>query len=227
MRFSLYLIFGGLFAIAIMAAAHFWLGTYLDPDSNAQRTANSEPISVTVGDTGLRVPQNVIRFRNQRTSELQERLDLHMHWPTLEGYSQDRSEAFEQETTDRRILFLTIEAAENQASGQRKLQGLYRRFFKGKPWRGPGGLIGQQLDPASGFGTEDLFYGRDAQGDIFVTRCLRDEAAAESKVLPTCLYDYPVSSSLSATVRFDRGLLEDWQDLSEKLKRRTMGFLEK
>ena len=55
---------------------------------------NESPISLIVAGEKLTVPANMIRFPSVRGGGTVESLDLLLHWPSLEGYSKERAEAF-------------------------------------------------------------------------------------------------------------------------------------
>src|SRR5690606_12761936 len=80
--------------IAAMLAGMTYCGTtaiYMIIGGHSPRTVRHE---ISVGSTRLLVPENLIRDAHDRRSGRVERLELYMHWPTLDGYSFARSNSF-------------------------------------------------------------------------------------------------------------------------------------
>lgn len=209
-----------LVTILLMAGLQFALRGYTDPALLGDHSSNPEPLDIAIAGTTLRIPQNIIRRSPQRRAGKQETVDLYFQWPSFKGYTDEDAELFEDVQNLPDLIFATLVEGPPPDSPQRRLDGIYRRFFIKKPWRGPDGLIGQSLDPASGYQAEDVFYARLNGEEIFVARCLQEQEAAKNNVQPTCLYDFTLSKNLTVNVRFHRGLLPAWRAIDANIKSR-------
>ncbi|MEO1066300.1 MAG: hypothetical protein AAFW47_02850 [Pseudomonadota bacterium] len=187
-----------------------------DPVVLGSHTRDKEPVTVTLGDVRLSIPKNKIRFEDQRQDGVQGRIDLYLSWPALDGYAKDNERVFNDTSEAGSLIFLSLVAEQSAGTPERRLNEIYRRFFVGKPWKGPSGLIGQELDPKSGYAGENVFYARDTDG-VFVTRCLQAEAAVKNKLQPTCLFDFELVPGLIAHVRFHELILHDWRDINRRI----------
>lgn len=209
--------------IIATAILHFVLRYYTDPAVLGDHSPNPEPVDVMISKTTFKIPQNLIRRSKQRTTGRHEIIDLYFQWPTLAGYNRKDAHVFENTDQLGSLIFVSLFEADPPNSAERRLEGIYRRFFTGKAWRGPDGLIGQKLDPSSGYQSEDVFYARNDE-EIFVTRCLQEEEAKKNKVLPSCLYDFQVEERITVTIRFHRSLLPEWRQIDSKLRRQLISM---
>lgn len=211
--------------IVVTFGMQFLLKLYTDPIHVHGRSADETPVQFLVGDTKFEVPQNFIRIAAQRNSNPKDRIDLYFHWPSFSGYSMSNSNDFDNPNTQERVLFVTVERLDNALPPPgRRLDGLYRRFFEGNPWRGPAGLLGQGFSASSGYANEELYYAK--EGDAtFIARCLKNNEDSSDSIRRTCLYDFALEGNLVATVRFDKSLLESWREVSAGAKRKVMGML--
>ncbi len=196
----------GLFQLAIG-----WLG---GEALKAGFTTDPTPILVTLDAEPLSVPQNMIRFSDQRRSGPAKRIDMVIHWPSMEGYSPARADAFDDITPDAPILFVSIAPRMTEVDSTGRLINLYSRFFDdpSEPTTSgpaPDGLVGRTLRQGHGYDNEEIFF-EAGSTDPFVARCARPDGSG----LPlTCLREIHVGLNLSATYRFRRPLLDRWHQL--------------
>ena len=223
MRLTNKLLLGILVLVIAATALHFVLRHYTDPAVLGDHSISTEPVDIFISETALRIPQNIIRRSEHRISGRHQFIDLYLQWPTLKGYSQEDTAVFENISQLDKLIFVSLVEAEPPNSPQRRLEGIYRRFFIGKAWRGPDGLIGQSLDPSSGYNSEDVFYARNGS-NVFVTRCLQQKEADKNNVLPTCLYDFQLEKNITVNIRFHRNLLPAWRQIDSSVKRQLISM---
>lgn len=217
-------ILSGIFVLVIATVAmHFALRHYTNPAVLGDHSISTEPVDILISETSLQVPKNIIRRGKQRVSGRQQFIDLYFQWPSLKGYSQEDTAVYESTAQLESLIFVSLIETEAPNPPEQRLEGIYRRFFTGKAWRGPNGLIGQTLDPASGYKSEDVFYARNGS-ELFVTRCLQEKEFGEKNILPTCLYDFQLEENITVNVRFHRNLLPAWRQIDSSIKRQLISM---
>ena len=212
------LIFGISFVLISLGVIFIVLRSYTDPETLGGFSSDTASTNIEIGDTRLFVPRNMIRFRNQRESSALSMLDLFVQWPSMKGFTRQDAATFQNINGSSALIFITLEVGEPLNSAQKKLDGLYRRYFSQSPWRGPAGLIGNALDNSSGYLSEDVLYTKH-NGDLFLTRCLQEGKGEANNLLPTCIYEFTFEEGINAYVRFHRSHLADWKILDERIKR--------
>ena len=223
MHFATKILAIALCLVAIIIGLHIAFRYLVDPASLGNHSLDTTPLAITLSQTRLSIAQNVIRHKKDRKAGTTDHLDLYFLWPGLEGYNKDNADIFHSADRQNELIFVSLVHETAPSSMERRLDGIYRRFFIRKPWRGPDGLIGQALDPASGYPAEDIFYTRD-HDTIFLTRCLQEAEAARKQIRASCLYDFALDKNLTAIVRFDRSLLDQWHPISSSIKRRLVAM---
>lgn len=181
------------------------------------RSVDTTPVALSIGGTSLLVPGNMIRFDAGRKPGATERIDLMLLWPELEGLTAANAARFRPTPSGPPpLVFVTLRASDSAGDSTSRLDEVYTRFFSDEAWAGPAGLVGVRLDEKSGYAGEDLFF--QAESDKpFVARCL---AAREGGLPETCLREISVEG-LSVTYRFDKPLLEEWNDLDAAVSARV------
>ena len=203
-----------IFLVVVFAA----LRSYTNPETLGGFSSDTAPISIAIGDTRMSVPQNIIRFRDQRESSALSKLDSFIQWPSVKGFTKEDAATFQNINRASELIFITLEVGEPFNSSQQKLRELYRRFFSKSPWRGPAGLIGNELDSSSGYLSEDVLYAKH-DDDLFLTRCLQEDKSDTDNLLPTCIYEFTLGDGVNVYVRFHRSHLSEWKILDERVKR--------
>jgi hypothetical protein len=176
-------------------------------------------VSIMVGEQRLTIPANMLRFANQRTPEPQERVELAVHWPSLEGYAPALREAFLDGSADAPVLFLSIRARETATDSAGRLASVYRHFLDDTALDAPPGLVGRKLTQDSGLAGEEVFF-EAGSTDPFTAHCL----AADADVPAICLTEVHAGRSLSVQVRFRKGLLADWADIKSATRLMLLRF---
>lgn len=190
------------------------VSAYHDSVALAGRSSDPTLIKVVVAGEILSVPANMIRFPAQRRGGGFESLELLLHWPSLEGYSEHRAEAFRDGSTLAPLIYVTISPRDNPLDADARLIGVYKRFFTGPAIEGPSGLVGRHLSVDSGYRGEDVFYANQGS-QRFVARCL---AEATAEVPATCIRDINIGAGLTMLYRFNRFYLGDWRTMDAGLR---------
>jgi|SRR5665213_3482417 hypothetical protein len=206
-------VLGGLIKIAF--------DIYRDRPLLSELTSDLYPVHLTVGGESLTVPANMVRFGRTRTGGKVDQAELILHWPELEGYSENLAAAFGDGAPAAPIVYATIAARDSPLDSTARLDGVYARFFIGKPVAGPAGLAGRRLSVDSGYEGEIVYFVPSAS-QPFVARCL-DSTTPD--VPATCLRDINFGRNLSLLFRFDRQLLADWPLLDAGMRRLAASFI--
>ena len=212
------LIFGISFVLISLGVTFIVLRSYTDPETLGGFSSDTASTNIEIGDTRLFVPRNMIRFRDQRESSTLSTLDLFVQWPSMKGFTKQDAATFQNINGTSALIFITLEAGEPLNPAQKKLDGLYRRYFSKAPWRGPAGLIGNALDNSSGYLSEDVLYIK-RNDELFLTRCFQEGKGETKNLLPTCIYEFTFEDGINVYVRFHRSHLAEWQLLDERIKR--------
>ncbi|WP_181702219.1 hypothetical protein [Chthonobacter albigriseus] len=184
------------------------------------RTGDPSPVTVFVADQRLTIPGNMFRFQNQRAVGQHERIDLAIHWPSLEGFSEARRESFLDPTQNAPVVFLTIRPRETATDSAGRLANVYQHFFDETALEAPPGLIGRRLSEDSGLPGEEVFF-EAGSTDPFTTHCLADDGSGYPA---PCLTEIHAGESLSVQVRFRKGLLGEWQGIKKASKALLLSF---
>jgi hypothetical protein len=209
--------------IALVIGINTLIENYRDRVALKGDDGKPSPIALTVRGEALTIPANMIRFRSERRGGAVEEIDLALHWPSLQGFSEGFADAFEDTSPDAPILFATITARATEVDATARLASVYARFFEGPAIQGPAGLVGRALLPDSGYRGEVVYFTPKVRTP-FVARCI-GEATAE--IPATCLRDVNVGTGLSILYRFNKARLGDWQAMDGALLRLIAGFLVK
>lgn len=198
----------------------FAVSSYHDRIALSGKSEDAAPVTVVIAGESLSIPANMIRFPGTRGGGKVERIDLLLHWPSLEGFSENRAEAFRDGSTLAPLIYVTIAPRDNQLDADTRLDTIYRRYFSGEPVSGPSGLTGRRMSGESAYRGEIVYYA-EAGPARFTARCL---AEASAEVPATCMRDVNIGEGLSMHYRIDRFYLGDWQTLDSELKTLAAGF---
>ncbi|PLX37131.1 MAG: hypothetical protein C0606_11530 [Hyphomicrobiales bacterium] len=196
-----------------------WLG---GEALKAGLSTDASPTAIVIHGETLHIPQNMIRFADQRRDGPAERIDLVLHWPTLTGYDETHANAFDDISADAPIVFVSIAPRMTEVDSTGRLVNLYARFFAdGGP--GPDGLERRSLLPGNGYDTEEIYF-EAGSAHPFVARCTKPDG---SGIPSNCLREIYVGSNLSLTYRFRRPLLAEWAALDRGVSALAASFLKK
>ncbi|MCW2308447.1 hypothetical protein [Rhodobium gokarnense] len=197
--------------IGIANFAVYWLG---GEAQMAGFTADPTPVTVEIAGEKLAIPGNMIRFADQRQDGRWDRLDLVVHWPSLTGYSAKNASAFDDVTPNAPLLFLALQPRRDQVDSTTRLIGLYARFFEEGDKPGPAGLVSRDLQPGSGYDSEEVFF-EPGSTDPFSARCSK---TGERIVPVTCLRAIHIGEALAVSYRFRKPMLKDWARLDPAIR---------
>jgi hypothetical protein len=204
-----------LMGIASLALA--WSRAISGADGQA---ADATPITMYVGTERLTIPANMVRFAGQREVGPHERIDLAVHWPSLEGYTLDRREDFLDGSADAPVLFLTVRTRQTATDSAGRFVTVYRHFLEEEALPAPEGLVGRLLSAGSGLAGEEVYFQPDAASP-FATHCLAPDASGYP---PLCLTEFHAGADLSVQVRFRKGLLDDWAGIRDAARMLMLRF---
>ena len=213
LKVAIFLVFS---AIVILAASRFY-GRIV---SQAGNTTDMSLRQIVIGNDVLEVPANMIRYRSQRHNGTLARLDLHVHWPTMTGFSEEFAPAFNNVADNADIVFATIEPREMSRDMSGRISVIYENFFAGLPVEAGNGLVRRAFSVNSAYGSEDLYYEAGSPYP-FAARCIRE---SDSMITPFCMRDIHIGRDLMLTYRFHRSLLPEWMAL-DRAVRQTFGDL--
>ena len=194
-----------------------WSQILGDPNG---RTVDDAPITLFLADQRLTIPANMFRFADQRTVGPHERIELAVHWPTLEGYSLERRQDFLDGTENAPVLFLTIGRRQTATDSAGRLANVYQHYFDDDRLDAPEGLVGRILNEDSGLYGEEVYF-EAGSTDPFTTHCL---AADASNYPSPCISEIHAGDSLTVQLRFRKGLLADWASIKAASRALLLSF---
>jgi hypothetical protein len=178
---------------------------------------------IVIGNNVIEVAANAIRFERARRDGISSRLDVYLHWPDLEGYSQAHRDDFNHKDGTRRIIFLSFEERMMSRDMSGRFQPIYASMIvkPGKP--GPSGTTLFSFGEKSGYLNEVLAVAERPGEEPFVARCLSGASAEES--LAPCERDIELGDNLSLSYRFPRELLGDWRAIDMAIRKKAAAML--
>jgi hypothetical protein len=210
-RFMLALIVLGAFSVAVSFAGRMY-GGQIRLGGN---TASTQTREVVIADAVLKVPENHMRFAEQRVDGVAARLDLYAIWPEMNGYSTAARPLFEnQGETPARLIFLSIEPQVMSRDMSGRYDPIYRQLLEPQPVAGAAPNLEAFLfkPEHSVFGDETLYLSQpDSDGRRFVARCVNDAQTA----LAPCESDIALPNGLSVKYRFPAELLASFAELEK------------
>lgn len=204
--------------IAVLAIGYFVndaIEEYHDRIALRGLDGKALPVRLIVAGEPVVVPANMLRFRKERRGGAVDEANFLLHWPSLEGFSEERAEDFRDTSPEAPLIFITVSARENALDSDARLDTIYSRYFEGPEVEGPGGLRGRRLNTDSGYGGEMVYYAPHG-APPYVVRCLE---VNDPEIPPTCIRDVNVGQGLSLLYRFNRQYLADWRTMDDRLRR--------
>jgi len=186
-----------------------WLGQRMALGGHSESSAM---LAVTIGEDTLQVPENTIRFAEQRRSGPAERIDLYLTWPGMMGYGHDRRDSFDNVERSDLLIFLQISQSTMSKDMSGRLEPIYTQLFDGPPIAYGHGLTLHRLKNTSGYGEEVLLTAERPGKQPFVVRCLLPSATGHA-TSGDCQRDVHIGSDLSTLYRFSSSLLKDWDHI--------------
>jgi hypothetical protein len=176
-----------------------------------------EVYEIAIGRDLVRLTANTIRFEPQRRNGAAERVDLQLHWPTMEGYSRAQRLAFDDTGQAQPLIFLQISQSTMSRDMSGRVEPIYRHILTGPPEAGPAGLQLHRFKPGTGFEGEVLLTGEALGGGAYAVRCL---IPSDAKLASSgdCQRDIHVGEDLSVLYRFSSRLLPDWKQIDAAVR---------
>lgn len=162
------------------------------------------PVKASINGVRLVVPQDLIRFDNQKVNAELPRLDLLVQWPGLQG----RGTVDSKPASLANLIFLSITPKDESLSPVQRLGGIYNKFLSTDIRSGPGGLAVRSFLPESGYDGEELLYDAARPGQFFL-RC----APAAGSAPASCLREMRLDDKLDVVYRVARPQLDEWKNI--------------
>ena len=171
------------------------------------------PTAAIVGDVALAIPHNKFR-RPDRRSEANAPVDLHLHWPSLEGFSIERAAQFQSAAPDAPTIYVTLQPAGGAMAPEERFRRLYPRVLTDGMSRSEHGFVIREFRDGHGYDGERLFIAPDPSRPL-VSRC----DPADHTASPTCLVQFRTAEGLDVNYRIRQSLLADWRAIDEAVRR--------
>jgi hypothetical protein len=179
------------------------------------------PVSLSIAGEPLSIPANMFRFRADRRGGALDRVSLLVHWPTLDGFSDELADDFKDNSPDAPLIYLTVAPRDTALDSTARLATVYENFFDGPVVPGPAGLVGRRMKADSPYAGEVVFF--QPRGNVpFVARCMVESTP---EIPSTCIRDVNFGRGLSLLYRFNRTRLADWSRLDAGLYALADSFL--
>lgn len=186
--------------------------------STGGHSTSTEIHKIIIDNNLLTIPENMIRFANQRRSGSHHRIDLYALYPQMSGYTSDTRAWFNDLAPDRRLVFISIDERQMSRDMSGRYAPIYSVITEPTGETAISGLSRRAFTPASGYSNEELLVGTEESGHPrFVARCLTGADAAMA--LSACERDIHIGDNLSLTYRFPRSMLGEWRALEAAVRR--------
>jgi hypothetical protein len=204
-------------AAALVASAAVALVAYLLWPTWGSDAANAPArLPVSVGGALFNVPTSAIRWKIQRHTGPQERVDLSFTFPSLEAPEAPKhvsADTVEEKVQPIDRIFLSISAHHDTLAPDTRVRTIYPRYLEPATTPVDDGLTMRAFRDGSPYANEDLFV---ATAPGLSARCTRDAATPG-----TCLSERRVDGA-DLTFRFPRSWLSQWRDVANAIDRLTV-----
>lgn len=210
----------------ILAASVFclyWISGYAgEKISLAGHTMDTSTRRIVIKSDVITAPANMIRYPSQRRLIESNRLDLYLHWPSMEGYSEARNSSFNNVEDSSDIVFVSLAPRFSAFDMTARIDPIYRKFFIGSPKEIGNELLAHDLDPKAGFIDEYLIVQKNSPYP-FSARCVR---AVDGWTKPYCIRDIHIGNNLSLTYRFHKKLIKNWLALDQTVRKKFKAMID-
>lgn len=210
-------LFMAIATVVIYAAAAYY-GSLI---AKGGHSASGRVHQIVLGNDLVNVSENMIRFNSQRKSGDLARLDLYLHWPSMEGFSDARSGAFTSIDPSTPIIYAAIEPRDMSSDMSGRVSSIYETFFSGPPVDAGNGLVRRTFSSNSAYFSEDLYY-EVGSPYPYAARCIRESDRLAGSF---CIRDIHIGSDLMVTYRFHASLLGDWMAMDHSIRTAITGML--
>jgi hypothetical protein len=202
---------------ALIASAAVALVAYLLWPTWGSDAANAPArLPVSVGGALFNVPASAIRWKIQRHTGPQERVDLSFTFPSLEAPEAPKhvsADTVEEKVQPIDRIFVSISAHHDTLAPDARVRTIYPRYLEQASRPVDDGLTMRTFRDGSPYGNEDLFV---ATAPSLDARCTRDAATPGM-----CLSERRVDGA-DLTFRFPRSWLSQWRDVADAMDRLTV-----
>jgi len=210
-------LFMALAAAAIYGAASYY-GSLI---AMGGHSASDRTHQIVLGNDLINVPENLIRFKSQRRSGDVNRLDVYLHWPSMEGFSDSRVGAFTSTDPATPVIYAAIELRDMSSDMSGRVSSIYESFFSGPPVDAGNGLVRRTFSANSAYFSEDLYY-EVGSPYPYAARCIRESDKVAGSF---CIRDIHIGRDLMVTYRFHASLLSDWMAMDHAIRSKLTGML--
>lgn len=171
---------------------------------------------IVIGNDVLQLPNNMIRYSEQRRDGIAKRIDVYAQWPTITGYTNASKPVFNNLDKAGTLMFISFDRRSMVRDMSGRFEPIYKSMIDGKGETLGDGLTRYHLPEKAGFMDEFLYVGEQSDGLLFVARCLDDKVATGN--MAPCDRDIHVGEDLVMLVRFSPTLLSQWRKLDAVVK---------
>ncbi|MDO9415336.1 hypothetical protein [Pararhizobium sp.] len=191
-----------------------WLGNRI---ALAGHTESTQAHDIFIGQDHLRLPANVIRFENQRTTGVAERTDLYLLWPEMEGYSNQTRLRFNDVSHPESLIFIQLSQSTMSRDMSGRVAPIYSHLLSGKTSNGPAGLKRYTARESSGYTDEVFFMAEQAGTSPYAVRCIMPDRP-ELATGADCQRDIHSGNDLTVLYRFSSKLLPRWREMDAAVR---------
>jgi hypothetical protein len=178
--------------------------------SEDDRRPGNRLVQISMLGSEFYVPQSILRRVKRRVFGSVEQIDIQIPWPydqlaVISGTIKD--------TTDLRDwVLITIVPRPDRLPPDERYATVDKYYFAGPPSEGPGNLLKYDFLPDSPYRDLQLFVDERPGSKPAAIRC---DLKASSLGPILCEREMPITSGLTARIRFARGHLENWRNIEQ------------
>ena len=208
--------------LCLLAGSIYLIAGYAGAEiARAGHTIVTEKRTIIINSDVITAPANMIRYASQRRMVETKRLDLYMHWPSLEGYSEILKPAFNDTHDKSKVIFVSLIPRFSTMDMTARIKPIYQKFFISPAVEIGHGLTSRKLSPQAGFIDEALIVEKNNPYP-YTARCM---SGIDSETTPYCIRDIHIGKDLSLTYRFHRKLIADWLSLDRAIRNRFKAMI--
>ncbi|WP_454700728.1 hypothetical protein [Agrobacterium burrii] len=203
--------------LVLVIALNIGVKLYGEQVLKAGHTTATDEVQISIGNDRLKLVKNTLRLPSGREDGEQERIDLYLTWPGLNGYEEGNRAIFDDPAQATGLIYIQLSQSTMSQDMSGRFGPIYARLTEGDPVPLKYGLLLHRLRADSGYGKEVILTGaRNGESD-YVVRCLLPQTQQEATG-SDCQRDIHVGQDLSLFYRFSASLLPQWQKLDTDVK---------
>ena len=181
-------------------------------------STSNEERQLTIGQDHLTIPENAIRFPEQRINGAVDQVNLALQWPEMKGYTADAASRFFDIANASSLVFVQMSQSTMTRDMSGRVQPIYQRLFADSSRPGPGGLVIHDFRAGSGYGDEVMLTDPNGGDTPFAVRCILPASPSQATGAD-CQRDIFAGNDLSIEYRFSANLLPNWKSLDEAVRK--------